>query len=97
MQQNEKRLITDSVFWPILQTIHNIASTLAGWWVFHYQVYPLTCFAKGVTLMTQLPIYVLNVLAFGCTAYVLTRPMLLLLVEFMGAFERAVCRLLSRL
>ncbi len=91
----EKPTVSDAVFAPMIQTIHFYAAMIAGWWVFHYGIYPLAYFAKGAgsDLAAQLPIYAVNVMAFGCLIYVATRPVILLVVALSHEFERAVIKI----
>ena len=91
----EKPTVSDAIFAPMIQTIHFYASMIAGWWVFHNGIYPLAYFAKGAgtDLSAQLPIYAVNVMAFGCLIYVATRPVILLAVALIKEFERAVIKI----
>jgi hypothetical protein len=95
METQENTNVTDSALGPLLHMVHFYASMVAGWWAFHNGIYPMAYFAKsaGASLSAQLPIYALNTMAFGCMAYVITRPLALFLIELMRAFEKAVIKL----
>ena len=94
MQKYSSTQIVSSVLDPLIHTIQFYASMMGGWWMFHHGVYPLAYFAKSgeASLVAQLPIYAINVMAFGCMAYVITRPFALFLVELLRAIELAINR-----
>lgn len=82
----------DSAFVSLVYMIHFYASVILGGIMFHRVIYPFAYFAKevGTDLAAQLPIYFINVMAFGCLVYVATRPMALLSAAIVRAFERAI-------
>lgn len=91
MQMQSSR---ESPLVSILYMLHFYASMTAGWAMFHNVVYPLAYFAKhiGPDPSAQLPIYFLNVLAFGCLVYTATWPIAKLIAALIDKLEGAPMR-----
>jgi hypothetical protein len=92
MEENSNYL--EDVILPLFQTVHFYAAMIVGWWLFHIGIYPFAYFAKGAgaDLAAQLPIYAINVMAFGCLVYVATRPAVLLATAVFRGIEKAVAK-----
>lgn len=75
--------------------LHFQLSLIAGWWLFHRAIYPLAYFAKGSggDLAAQLPIYAINVLAFGCLTYTASRPLVLFGAAIVSEVSKAFAKL----
>jgi hypothetical protein len=85
-----------SFYW--LSGLHSNISLLVGWSLFTKIVYPLLYVKPGTVeqIALSLPLYALNVLAFGTLVYVATRPLLYLVDEMATGFgelmEQFFCR-----
>ncbi len=92
MKENSSYL--EDMILPLFQTAHFYAAMIVGWWIFHNGIYRLAYFAKGTgaDLSAQLPIYAVNVMAFGCLVYVTTRPMIMLATAVLRGVEKAVTK-----
>lgn len=79
----------ENVFIWFIQAMHFNASMIAGWWYFHNEIYPLAYFAKaGADIATQLPVYAMNVMAFGAMVHMITVPVRRLITETIAAIVK---------
>lgn len=89
---------SDSIFFEIVYLIHFYFSLIVGWGIFHTTVFPMAYFAKEYSsnLQAQLPVYVVNVLAFGCLVYLVTKPYAQLYAFVMQRISKAISQHFSK-